>query len=106
MRSRYSAYALGLMDYVSQTWHASTRADDLPREAGATLQWINLRVLAHTPAADGLTATVEFVATYRVGGRAHKLHELSRFVFEGERWWYVDAATDPARDASRPNPQS
>jgi len=33
---------------------------------------------------------VEFVARYRVGGRAVRLHERSRFVREAGRWLYVD----------------
>jgi SEC-C motif-containing protein len=35
-------------------------------------------------------AVVEFVARYKVGGRAHRLHEVGRFVREGEQWFYVD----------------
>ena len=33
---------------------------------------------------------IEFVARYRVGGRAVRLHERSRFVREAGRWYYVD----------------
>ena len=36
------------------------------------------------------TAEVEFVARYRVDGRAVRLHERSRFVREDGRWFYVD----------------
>ena len=35
-------------------------------------------------------AVVEFVARYRVAGRAVRLHECSRFVREAGRWYYVD----------------
>ncbi|WP_354666094.1 YchJ family metal-binding protein [Klebsiella pneumoniae] len=36
-------------------------------------------------------AEVEFVARQRdAGGRAHRLHERSRFVREDGRWVYVD----------------
>ena len=35
-------------------------------------------------------AVVEFVARYRVAGRAVRLHETSRFVREGGLWFYVD----------------
>ena len=35
-------------------------------------------------------AEVEFVARYRLGGRAVRLHVRSRFVREGGRWYYVD----------------
>ena len=40
-------------------------------------------------------AEVEFVARYRVGGRAVRLHETSRFVREGGRWLYVDGDIRP-----------
>jgi SEC-C motif-containing protein len=34
---------------------------------------------------------VEFVARYKVGGRAHRLHESSRFIRgEDGHWRYVD----------------
>jgi SEC-C motif-containing protein len=39
---------------------------------------------------DATHATVEFVARYKVNGRAHRLHEVSRFVQEAGRWCYVD----------------
>jgi uncharacterized protein YchJ len=36
-------------------------------------------------------STVEFVARQRdAAGRAHRLHERSRFVREGGRWHYLD----------------
>jgi len=35
-------------------------------------------------------ATVEFVARYKSGGRAGRLHEVSRFVREDGKWFYVD----------------
>ena len=34
--------------------------------------------------------TVEFVAAYRTAGGRGRLHENSRFVREGSRWFYVD----------------
>jgi SEC-C motif-containing protein len=40
---------------------------------------------------DATHAEVEFVARQRdMSGRAVRLHELSRFVFEDGRWFYVD----------------
>ena len=35
-------------------------------------------------------AEVEFVARSKLGGRAQRLHEVSRFVRDGGRWYYVD----------------
>jgi SEC-C motif-containing protein len=41
-------------------------------------------------ASDHLSATVEFVAIYKINGKAHRLHEISSFVCEGKQWLYVD----------------
>jgi SEC-C motif-containing protein len=34
---------------------------------------------------------VEFVARYKVGGKAHRLHEISQFVRESGAWVYETA---------------
>lgn len=88
MRSRYSAYALALFEYLGATWHASTRPAELDEKDAAALKWLGLVVKRHVAA--GETATVEFVARYRVKGRGQRLHEISRFVREAGRWYYVD----------------
>jgi SEC-C motif-containing protein len=87
MRSRYSSFVLEQADYLLATWHSSTRPASLDFDAGA--KWLGLEVREHkTTGAD--TAEVEFVARYRVDGRAVRLHERSRFVREDGRWFYVD----------------
>jgi SEC-C motif domain protein len=88
MRSRYSAYVLGLNNYLLDTWHASTRPASLLPEP-AELKWLGLDLRRHA-VQDADHATVEFVARSKLGGRAHRLHETSRFVREGGRWFYVD----------------
>ena len=87
MRSRYSAFVLGLADYLSDTWHPSTRPPSLTLDSG--VKWLGLAVRAHEVMADD-RAEVEFVARSRIGGRGQRLHERSRFVREGGRWYYVD----------------
>ncbi|THF56575.1 YchJ family protein [Pseudothauera rhizosphaerae] len=89
MRSRYSAFALGLEDWLLATWHASTRPPALALDETPAAKWIGLQVRRHE-AMDADHAVVEFVARYRVGGRAGRLHETSRFVREDGRWYYVD----------------
>ena len=37
-----------------------------------------------------MQGVVEFVARYKIGGKAHRLHETSRFVREGEQWFYLE----------------
>lgn len=89
MRSRYSAYVLHKEPYLKATWHESTRpAETIAQDDGT--KWLGLEVKKHLQAGD--EATVEFVARYKVGGRAHRLHEVSRFVREDGRWFYVDGS--------------
>ena len=88
MRSRYSAHVLELGGYLLDTWHASTRPADVPTFDPA-LRWLGLEVRRHAMLADG-SAVVEFVARSKLGGRAQRLHESSRFVMEAGRWFYVD----------------
>ena len=75
---------------------ASTRPQELDfGDAGAT-RWLGLEVKRHQ-LHDPDRATVEFVARYRVGGAAAvRLHEISRFVREDGRWYYLDGEF-PAR---------
>lgn len=87
MRSRYSAFVRGDAAYLMATWHASTRPASLTLDAGA--RWLGLEVRAHRMTGDD-TAEVEFVARHRVSGRAVRQHELSRFVREAGRWYYLD----------------
>lgn len=89
MRSRYVAYVMGLEDYLLATWHPATRPAALDLAAPPRPQWLGLTVKAHVPL-DTAHATVEFVARYRTGGRAFRLHEHSRFERIGGRWFYVD----------------
>lgn len=100
MRSRYSAYVLNDAQWLRQSWHPSTCPATLERDlaqdaGGPRTQWLGLTIVAHVPQ-DDTHAEVEFVARYKVGGRASRLHERSRFVREprapGEapRWLYLD----------------
>lgn len=105
MRSRYTAHVLRDEAYLRATWHPSTRPVDAILEPGARLHWLGLDIksalrlrqrkaeLADQPDSD----TVEFVARYKTGGRAHRLHERSRFLREPDpglggtpRWFYLD----------------
>jgi SEC-C motif-containing protein len=107
MRSRYTAYALRNEPYLRATWHPSTRPADAIFADEEKVQWLGLEIksplrlrkrqahLPETPDGD----SVEFVARYKIGGRAHRLHEVSRFVREPDRasggaprWFYLDGS--------------
>ena len=91
MRSRYSAYALNLRDYVLDTWHASTRPETMQRfDSG--LKWLELTVKRAwiTSPEEGF---VEFVARSKAPGRgpAQRVEELRRFVRVDGRGQYMAA---------------
>lgn len=85
MRSRYSGYVLGLLDYLLFTWHPSTAPGDLELQP---VKWLGLEVRSAIEAGDA--GIVEFVARCRDGGKAQRMHETSRFVRQDGRWYYID----------------
>ncbi|KMN48595.1 hypothetical protein VL04_08810 [Chromobacterium violaceum] len=91
MRSRYSAYALGLEDYLLATWHPSTRPEALHLDEDAgVVKWIGLEVKRCEAGGErDAEGVVEFVARCKVGGKAERMHETSRFLREDGRWYYV-----------------
>jgi len=87
MRSRYSAYVLGLEEYLLNTWHPNTRPQTLNLKQDRT-QWLGLEVKRFEP--NDEQAIVEFIARYKINGKAGKMHETSRFSRIANRWFYVD----------------
>ncbi len=89
MRSRYTAYVVGDSKYLLATWHASTRPETLKLQE--SLKWQGLKIKSTTKGQQGDTSgTVEFVAVSKTDGRAHRLHENSRFSYEDSQWFYID----------------
>jgi len=96
MRSRYTAYSLDREQYLLDSWHPSTRPHRSAPGEHLPLQWIGLKILKTD--AGGLADTkgsVEFVARCKVNGAAQRMHEVSRFVRENGRWYYLDGALNP-----------
>lgn len=90
MRSRFSAFALGLPGYLLATWHPSTRPSDLDLDSGTT--WTRLRILSTTAGGpDDATGTVAFRAHFTRAGERGSQSENSRFVRDEGRWSYLDA---------------
>ena len=89
MRSRYSAYVVGNIDYIADT-NDKSGADDFDREAAETWskqsEWLGLEVVA----AKG--NEVEFKAHFKSGGKEVTHHEVSLFRFDEplKRWYYAD----------------
>jgi SEC-C motif-containing protein len=88
MRSRYCAFLLRNEQYLLETWHPSKRPDSVP--FSDNVKWLGLRIVGCRTTGEA-SAEVEFVARSRASNAAAvRLHERSRFVVEGGRWFYVD----------------
>ncbi|MEY3885696.1 MAG: hypothetical protein RIS87_1471 [Pseudomonadota bacterium] len=93
MRSRYTAFTLGLEAYLLQTWHANTRPVVLNLAEDSATKWLGLQI-KNTKKISEKSASVEFVARYKVAGKAERLHELSEFEWIAGRWYYL-VGSDP-----------
>lgn len=90
MRSRYSAYALGLSHYLLKSWHPNTRPKQL--DLDTQTQWFKLKILATQAGCDGdIKGIVSFEARYKINGKAARLSEISEFIFEENQWFYLGA---------------
>ncbi len=88
MRSRYSAFAKGLVDYLFTTWHPRTRPSDVTLDDEVT--WTGLVI--SDVVAGGETddrGEVEFTARYLRAGQPGAMDERSRFDRRVGRWFYV-----------------
>jgi SEC-C motif-containing protein len=89
MRSRYSAFVLLDGAYLLRTWHPK----EAPRELDLDpeMEWRRLDIVAADRGGPlDAQGTVEFKAHYRHSGERGVLHEVSRFVREDGRWFYLD----------------
>jgi len=89
MRSRYSAYVLGLHAYLLDTWAPETRPKNISLDDPG-IKWLGLRIVSSQTGPDDQQATVEFVARSRLNGKGQRHHEVSRFKRINGRWHYVD----------------
>ena len=95
MRSRYSAYVNNKESYLLDTWYPSTRPVNLNLSQEPTPKWLGLKIVAtHTGGSEDSEGKVEFVARYSINGKATRIHELSRFIKENGRWFYLDGKLD------------
>ncbi len=86
MRSRYSAYALGQLDYIKKTVAGKAAMGFDPENSSQVLsshKWLGLDVVKSDQ------DFVEFRALYEYQGKCAILHELSEFKQIDGRWFYV-----------------
>lgn len=95
MRSRYSAYVVGAIDYLGETLHPGHRSDwdrEATRRWAENAEWHGLEILSTEAGQAGDSeGVVEFAADYSEKGEPRRHHERSRFAQVSGRWYYVDA---------------
>lgn len=91
MRSRYSAFVLGISDYLLATWHAATRPTQLAIDTDT--KWKKLEIISAEPT-HGDSGEVHFRAYFRERQQWHVLEEKSQFIYINDRWQY--ASGEPA----------
>ncbi len=89
MRSRYTAYTRNREAYLLATWHHTTRPFSLELAQQPSKHWLGLTIKNHMQS-DADHAMVDFIARYKINGKAYRLHEISRFVREQGVWFYMD----------------
>lgn len=94
MRSRYTAFALGAVDYIINTTAEENRnpedAEIIAEQVQATT-WVGLRILDSVAGkASDNTGIVEFRARFEAEDQNGELHERSNFRKENNHWYYVD----------------
>jgi SEC-C motif-containing protein len=101
MRSRYTAYSKGYLDYLLATLHPQSRQGSDRQALQQSIQnmrWVGLTVVrTQKGRTQDKRGIVEFVALYQPAhmeglqiGVVNQLHERSRFVKERNQWFYVD----------------
>lgn len=108
MRSRFSAYVKHNVDYLIATWHPDCHAAEWRNgivDSFKDTEWLGLTVVEEKPGHEANEGFVEFIARFIDGGTGEQraMHERSRFLQLGQRWYYIDGTKpQPGRNAICP----
>lgn len=103
MRSRYTAYTRANIEYIKNTMKGSALLHFQEIQAknwAERVKWLGLKVIKTINDKDN-QGHVEFIATFLEGGKVESIHELSEFLLEEGRWFYVDGQHQVAAPASQ-----
>jgi len=92
MRSRYSAYCLGDVNYLQATTHNHTWSDE---ELKFIQDWADNSIWQHLEIINVSETIVTFKAYYIFEGKQHLHHEKSTFVKIKDMWKYLDGEVYP-----------
>ncbi|AOY59901.1 MULTISPECIES: YchJ family protein [Desulfococcus] len=109
LRSRYTAYAGKIVDYIVDTTHPDQQEPDSRKTVekwSRNTEWRKLEIVnCEAGGIDDEEGTVEFKADYTEKGKPRKHHELATFKKKDGRWYFFDAGTPPIRQVVRTSPK-
>ncbi len=99
LRSRYTAFTRGDVDYIVQSHHSKTRAEvkrDQVEEWSGGSEWLGLEILETSGGGEkDEEGAIAFHARYRLksdeSGKVQEHYERALFAREGGVWTFVDA---------------
>ena len=93
MRSRYTAFCRGDIDYLIATLHPDCRSESGRTELAKSInntQWLGLTILnSDKGKKNDASGYVEFEAIYQLD-KPGQLHERSKFIKLEGKWFYVE----------------
>ena len=109
MRSRYTAYATGDVDYIIDT-HDPDRRGEVDRKNtelwSKHSEWIGLEIVSTDKGQpEDEVGTVEFVARYKIKGVKVEHRERALFRKQGSRWLFVDGVEVKGPPVRRTEPR-
>jgi len=119
MRSRFTAFCQGAVDYLVETHHPSAHSANERAETQqsiAATEWLNLTIVETSKGRAGDTeGHVQFAAAFRkkplsmlssttATTEIGQMHERSFFIREDGRWFYVDGDQLPLHQTARNAP--
>ncbi len=104
MRSRYSAYTIGDLEFIAETMkepasHGFNK--ESAEQQSKQMHWLALEI--KNTKTEGNKGIVEFIAHYSADNKKYSLHEVSEFSREDNTWYYVNGKIipEPALKISR-----
>jgi SEC-C motif-containing protein len=95
LRARYTAFAIGKVDFILDSHHSRTRHEIKREEVedwSKNSEWLGLKIVQQEAGrAEDEKGTLIFSATYRTGDQAEEHWEKSFFEKEDGQWRFVDA---------------
>jgi len=94
MRARYSAYVVRNIEFLGDSLHPKSRYDwdeEATRKWAEEARWEGLEVLSTEQGGENDSqGLVEFRARFIENGELREHHEISHFLRQNDRWYYVD----------------